>query len=123
MNQGQGGYPPARRGLVDAGDLAWLIDTALAGTPEEGQAWVPLLRGLFDPTNHDAQEAADRVRGTVLWPAFAFWFDPVVLGSEEAAVHTACSARALSALCSRRCRTRHRHGSPCRLDRRYGNRT
>lgn len=87
VHRGQDGYPPPRRGLADAGDIAWLTDMALAGSPQEAEAYVPLLRGIFDPANNDAQETAYRVRETALWPAFAFWFDPVIPGSEEADVH------------------------------------
>lgn len=87
VRHGRQKYPPARRGLVDAGDLAWVIDTAVAAGPQETQAYIPLLRAMFDPTDLDAQETAERVRGTELWPAFAFWFDPVVIGSKEEELH------------------------------------
>jgi NACHT domain len=80
-------YPPARRGLVDAADLEWVVGMAMSAGPNETQAFVSLLRTIYDPMDPHAQEAADRVRGTALWPAFAFWFDPVALGSEAAELH------------------------------------
>lgn len=87
VRPGREDYPPARRGLVDAGDLAWIIDTAMAAGPREAQAYIPLLRSIYDPADFAAQEAAEGTRGTLLWAAFAFWFDPVVPGSKEAELH------------------------------------
>lgn len=87
VHNGKRGYSSARRGLVDVADLDWVIHLAMAASPDETLAFVPLLRTIYDPMDLDAQETADRIRGTVLWPAFAFWFDPVALGSEAEDLH------------------------------------
>lgn len=87
VRSGQNDYPPARRGLVDVGDLTWMIRAAVAAGPQEAQGYVTLLRAIYDPMDLDAQETAYSVEGTALWPAFAFWFDPVTLDSEEAELH------------------------------------
>jgi hypothetical protein len=73
----------ARRGLLDRTDLPWVLEQAAADAPEKAAMYVPLLRWLFDPGDLSAQEAAWAVRETALWPAFAAWFDPISLGSEE----------------------------------------
>ena len=45
-----------------------------------------MLRGIWDPQDQDAQDAAWQVRDTPLWAAFSASFDPVVLGSDAEAV-------------------------------------
>ena len=85
VRRGKADFPPARRGLVDAADLPWLLQLAEAAGPGMAASYVPLLRAVFDPMDAAAREAAWQTRDTGLWPAFASWFNRVDLGSEAEA--------------------------------------
>jgi hypothetical protein len=80
----RGGSPslPSRLGLLGPTDLRWALEMAAAAGPENTATWTAVLRGIWDPQDRDAQDAAWQVRDTPLWAAFAASFDPVVLGSE-----------------------------------------
>jgi len=82
--RGRNGFPPARRGLLDAADFQWLLLLAEAAGPGKEASYIPLLRTLFDPMDAVAREAAWQLQDTGLWPAVSPWFDPVDLGSETA---------------------------------------
>ena len=84
----RGGRPSlaSRPGLLEPADLRWALAAAVAAEPEKIGAWTSVLRGIWDPHDHDAQDAAWQVRDTPLWAAFSASFDPVVLGSDAEAV-------------------------------------
>jgi hypothetical protein len=85
VRRGKSSSLPSRRGLLGPPDLRWALEAAEAAGPEQATTWIPLLRGIYDSGDRDAQDAAWQARDTPLWPAFASWFAPVVLGSEAAA--------------------------------------
>ena len=84
----RGGRPSlaSRLGLLGPADLRWALAAAAAAGPEKAGTWTVALRGIWDPQDQDAQEAAWQVRDTPLWAAFSASFDPVVLGSDAEAV-------------------------------------
>ena len=84
--RGNANFPPARRGLLDATDLSWLLQLAGDAEPAAADSYIPLLRAVYDPLDAAAQEAAWQTQDTDLWPAFASWFDAVLLGSETEAL-------------------------------------
>ena len=77
---------PSRLGLLGPADLRWALEAAAAAGPEKTDTWIAVLRGIWDPQDRDAQDAAWQVQDTPLWAAFSASFDPVVLGSEAEAV-------------------------------------
>jgi hypothetical protein len=77
---------PSRMGLLGPADLRWALETAAAAGPEKTDTWIPVLRGIWDPADRDAQDAAWQARDTPLWPAFSASFEPVLLGSEAEAI-------------------------------------
>lgn len=77
---------PSLLGLLGPADLRWALEAATAAGPERTDTWIPVLRGIWDPSDLDAQEAAWQARDSPLWPAFAASFEPVLLGSEAEAV-------------------------------------
>ncbi len=81
VRQGKNAALITRRGLLVPADLRWAQEAAAAARPEQVNIWIPLLRAIYDSDSPDAQDAAWQSRETPLWPAFASWFDPVVLGS------------------------------------------
>jgi hypothetical protein len=86
VRSGKVGFPAARRSLVDAADLHWLLQQAETAGPSLAGVYVPLLRAVFDPMDDAAREAAWQTQGTGLWPAFSAWFDDVELGGEAEAL-------------------------------------
>ena len=87
VRRGSTGLLPARRSLLDAADLPWLLQLARAAGPGAAGSYVPLLQAVFDPLDPAAQEAAWQTQEvTGLWPAFASWFDHVDLGGEAEAM-------------------------------------
>ena len=83
-----GGRPslPSRLGLLGPADLRWALTAAAAAGPEKAGAWTAVLRGIWDPQDQDAQDAAWQVQDTPLWAAFSASFDEVVLGSDAEVV-------------------------------------
>ena len=86
LRRGERASLPSRLGLLGPADLRWALQTAAAAGPQKTDTWIPVLRGIFAPSDRDAQEAAWQARDTPLWPAFSASFDPVVLGSEAEAM-------------------------------------
>ena len=82
-----GGRPslPSRIGLLGPADLRWALEMATAAGPEKTAKWTEVLRGIWDPQDRDAQDAAWRARDTPLWAAFSTSFESVVLGSDAEA--------------------------------------
>jgi hypothetical protein len=86
LRRGESPSLPSRLGLLGPADLRWALETAAAAGPEKTDTWIPVLRGIWDPADSDAQDAAWQARDTPLWAAFSASFEPVVLGSEAEAV-------------------------------------
>ena len=86
LRRGERPSLPSRLGLLGPADLRWALEAAAAAGPEKTDTWIAVLRGIWDPQDRDAQDAAWQVRDTPLWAAFSASFDPVVLGSEAEAV-------------------------------------
>jgi hypothetical protein len=83
QRRGETDYPRARQGLLDSADLPWVLELA-ADDPGKATVYVSLLRSLFDASDMSSLEAAWEARETPSWPAFAAWFDPIRLGSDDA---------------------------------------
>jgi hypothetical protein len=83
-----GGHPslPSWLGLLGPTDLRWALEMGAGAGPEKAATWTEVLRGIWDPQDRDAQEAAWQTRGTPLWAAFSSSFEQVTLGSDAEAV-------------------------------------
>ncbi len=86
LRRGERPSLPSQLGLLGPADLCWALEMAAAAGPEKTGTWIPVLRGIWDPADRDAQDAAWQVRDTPLWPAFSASFEPVVLGSDAETV-------------------------------------
>jgi hypothetical protein len=54
---------PSRLGLLGPTDLRWALEMAAGAGPEKAATWTEVLRGIWDPQDMDAQEAAWRTQG------------------------------------------------------------
>ena len=82
LRRGELSFLPSRLSLLGPADLRWALEIAVTAGSEKADTWIPVLRGIWDPLDRDAQDAAWQTQDTPLWAAFSASFDPVLLGSE-----------------------------------------